>query len=127
MMMLQVGMGDSGPKAVLPAILAAAAMYPANAPISLASSGGWTTNGSSGTWLIRGTGADFEVRASGRTGSLPSGTFDTWLPLSSTRTWTLTSSSGVDKTCSFTLEIRRASDGVVVASCAALIDTSALT
>lgn len=126
MMMLQVGMGDSGPKAVLPATLTGTKVYPGSATITIGAAGGWTTNGGSGTWLIRGTGADFEIRASGRTGSIPSGTFDSWMSLSASRSWSLAASSGTELTCTFTIEIRRASDGVVVDSCVATLQTFTL-
>lgn len=124
MMMLMTGMGDSGPKAILPATLNAVRTYPGSATLTLSSGGGWTTNGGSGTWLLRGLNSDFECRATGFSGSaLASGVLNTWQSLSASRSWSLAASSSVEKACTFTLEIRRASDGVVVASAVVTIKT----
>lgn len=58
----------------------------------------------------------YEARVTVTSGALSSGTEGSWLALSSTRTWTVVHSGvGTGSTsCVFTLEIRRASDGVVL-------------
>lgn len=70
---------------------------------------------SQGTWLLVGSNSDFEVYLSG-TGTTPSGSaLNTWLPLSTTRTWGLSAGSGpAFQSFSGTVQIRRASDQVVV-------------
>lgn len=70
-----------------------------------------------GDWISpKGSASDFyEARATVTSGSLTSGTAGSWLPLGTTRTWTKTATPGTGvQTCVFTLEIRRASDSVVV-------------
>lgn len=75
------------------------------------------------TWLISGAAADFEARATLQNGSTPtSGTMDTWLALSSDRTWSLTAAAGVSDGCQFLIEIRRASDGVILDSASIQLD-----
>lgn len=71
----------------------------------------------SGEWLASGLNSDFESRATLLTGTLTSGTTGTWQVLSTSREWTVafTGANG-NKECSFTLEIRRVSDSVVVAT-----------
>lgn len=53
-----------------------------------------------------GIGSSYEIRASNLTGNTPTGTFNTWLALSATRSWTLTRPAQGTSTCSFTVEIR---------------------
>jgi hypothetical protein len=52
-----------------------------------------------------GAASDFEVKAE-YTGDTPTGTFSTWLALSSTRTWTMVNGSPGILTADITLEIR---------------------
>lgn len=59
-------------------------------------------------------GDDYEVRATSVTGTLSSGTLGSWLALSSTREWSLSSSGSIEN-ASISVEIRRSSDNVVVA------------
>ena len=68
-----------------------------------------------GTWLVSGTNSQFEVRATAVSGTVTSGTMNTWEALSTSREWTAakTFSVGV-KQAVITIEIRRASTGVVV-------------
>ena len=74
------------------------------------------------TWLLVGLNSDFECRWTTDTGTLTSGTEATWEALSSTRTWTKQKTGGVGSvSVTGTLEIRRASDGVVVATAAVSI------
>lgn len=70
-----------------------------------------------GDWITpkAAAGATYECRVTLVSGTLSSGTTGTWLALSTTRTWTVAATSSV-KTCTFTIEIRRASDGAVLAS-----------
>ncbi len=78
---------------------------------------GTNTVSDQGDWISPRTGmAGYEARATVTSGALTSGTEGTWLSLASTRTWSLTI-SGVapgSGSCVFTLEIRRALDGVVL-------------
>lgn len=71
------------------------------------------------TWLTEGANSDFESRMTTVSGSLTSGTAATWEALSTTRTWSRNRTSDVAGTTTYvgTLEIRRVSDSVVVASC----------
>lgn len=71
-----------------------------------------------GDWVSPKGGASdaYEARATIVSGSLTSGTTGTWQGLGTQRTWTLNQpSAGTGPaTCVFTLEIRRASDSVVL-------------
>lgn len=76
-------------------------------------------------WCTPVTGAsNFEVRVSNVTGAgLDTGTINTWLPLSSTRTWGMEESvSGQSKLTSFTVEIRKIGTSTILDS--ATIDLS---
>ena len=68
-----------------------------------------------GTWLVSGTNSQFEVRATAVSGTVTSGTMNTWEALSTSREWTAakTFSVGV-KQAVITIEIRKASTGVIV-------------
>ena len=59
-------------------------------------------------------GANYEVQATVNSGSLSSGTTGSWLALNTTRTWTVSRSTTGVSTCNLTIEIRRASDSVVL-------------
>jgi hypothetical protein len=66
----------------------------------------------SGTWLLSGTGSNYEARVTKTAGDdLTTGTVNTWLALSSTRSWGLTETRNgfFSKTFTGTLEIRDAS------------------
>ncbi len=71
----------------------------------------------SGDWITpkAAAGINYEARVTVTSGTLSSGTSGSWLPLNITRTWTVTAVSTI-KTCTFTLEIREATSGTVVAS-----------
>lgn len=69
-----------------------------------------------GEWLTAGVPEDAECRATVTSGSLSSGTTGTWLALSADRTWQVNRFTDGSKNCVFTLEIRRASDGTVLAT-----------
>lgn len=97
------------------------------ATYQLENDGGIGVSNANGTSIIDGgnwvtpagasVAALFECRATVISGSLTSGTTGSWLALDTTRTWTLGSGGPPgSQTCVFTLEIRRASDGVVVDS-----------
>lgn len=96
----------------------------ATASISLNSSGAWSeTIGGSGTWLNGGVNSDYEARVSNVVGTTLTGTVNTWLALSSTRTWSLTSTASVAKYTTFTLEIRMAAaPNTVLATSSCTID-----
>lgn len=68
------------------------------------------------TWLLAGANSDFEVRATVTSGSLSSGSTGVWEPLSTSREWTRSAGANVSVTVVFTVEIRRASDQVIVDS-----------
>jgi hypothetical protein len=97
---------------------------PAAAPVAsyrLASDGdidhtsGTNTISDAGDWITPKTNmALYECRATMISGTLTSGTTGSWMALSSDRTWTLTRTADGTSTASFTLEIRRASDGTVM-------------
>ena len=53
-----------------------------------------------------GIGSSYEVRATMTSGVTPSGTFNSWIALSTNRTWTLSRSNLGTTTSSFTLQIR---------------------
>ena len=90
--------------------------------------GNWTLG--SGYWIDPATatiGDDYEARMTADAGTIDSGTTGSWLALSSTRTWQESNTGLVAEIFEGTLEIRRASDGVVVSttdiafSCVAVI------
>ena len=58
----------------------------------------------------------FECRVTVTSGSLTFGTTGVWQSLSATRSWTRGAALGTIQTCTFLLEIRNASTGVVVDS-----------
>lgn len=61
-------------------------------------------------------GAAYEARATVVSGSLSSGTTGSWLSLGTTRDWNVSRGSVGLSTCILTIEIRRASDSVVIDS-----------
>jgi hypothetical protein len=71
-----------------------------------------------GAWLDPGaTANEYECRATVFSGSLTSGTTGSWLNLGTTREWSLTGPAfSGQQTCLMTLQIRRASDGEILAS-----------
>jgi hypothetical protein len=89
---------------------------------SLANDGGvYKTNGTDATsivenWLTPAGGvALYECRATITSGTLASGTTGAWLNLATTRSWTVQRAPPPgSNSCTFTLEIRRASDAVVL-------------
>lgn len=78
------------------------------------------SNGDVGDWITpisaAGGGAAYECRATLLSGTSPSGTLNTWLSLTSDRSWSLSRSTIGTTTCTLTIEIRRASDGTVLTS-----------
>lgn len=88
---------------------------PADATYSLASSGtGSYTGGSNWTWLLSGLNSAYEVRATLVSGGLTSGSTGVWQALSTTRAWNLHRTASGSSACELTIEIRRASDSVVI-------------
>lgn len=81
--------------------------------------------GSLGSWIspLYAAGGNYEARVTMNSGSLTTGTTGTWLPLSSTRLWTLDRTTLGTATCTFTVEIRLAASGGVLDS--AIITLSA--
>jgi hypothetical protein len=67
-----------------------------------------------GTWLLQGTADEYEVRLTG-TGDTPSGSaLNTWLPLDTNQGWELVQNSPGSLQFSGTVEIRRASNQVIL-------------
>ena len=61
------------------------------------------------TWLLSGAASSYEVRVTDLDGNLTSGTTGVWLPLSSTREWSITEGSpGASVSTRLTVEIRMA-------------------
>ena len=102
---------------LLPATIDCALDYPGVASLTLNSDGSWSaTDGLSGVWQGGGVNSDYEARVTMVSGTLSAGTANSWLVLSSNRTWSRSGSAGGDTSCAFTLEVRRASDGEVLTS-----------
>jgi hypothetical protein len=68
------------------------------------------------SWLLAGAAGDYEVRVDVTSGSLSTGTAGTWLNCGTTQTWTRQSGAGTFQSCTFTVQMRRASDGTVLAT-----------
>lgn len=99
----------------------------AQASFRMGADGHWYTSDTSvisyvdrGSWITPNSRANaYEVRFTVTAGSTPSGDpTGTWLAMSADRTWTLreTTNGLAIKSTTFTLEIRRAADGVVVST-----------
>jgi hypothetical protein len=90
---------------------------PATASITLQTDGDVLVTGSSvPDWLTPAVSpGDYEVRMTVTSGAFDFGTVDTWLSLAIERQWLETANNGTES-ASGTLEIRRASDSVVLAS-----------
>ena len=68
------------------------------------------------TWLLTGVAADYEIYATNTntSGSAASGTFGTWLPLSTSRSWSSTRSTTGENINTVTITIRPISGGAGV-------------
>lgn len=66
------------------------------------------------TWLTGGSSSDFEIRWTNTFGTPSTGTTGSWLPFN--QSWSVVRTSVGTKTNTATVEIRRVSDSVVVAS-----------
>ncbi len=75
-----------------------------------------------GTWLVSGTNSQFEVRATETSGTVSTGTVGSWLVLSTSREWTVARTTIGTKSVTLTIEIRKASTGVIVATATAQLD-----
>lgn len=69
--------------------------------------------------------SNYEVLATVTIGSLSSGTAGSWLPLSSTQTWTRTASIGTNEVCEFTVQIRKVGTTTVLASATITLEADA--
>ena len=69
-----------------------------------------------GEWLRSGAAGDYESRWTTTSGTLTSGSNGAWENLGTTRTWTRNRVAVGGESCIGTLEIRRASDGLVITS-----------
>lgn len=78
-----------------------------------------------GYWVVprSAAGAAYEARVTVNVGTLSTGTSGSWLALDTTRSWTVAQTVIGTKTANITLEIRKASTGVVLAT--ATIDITA--
>jgi hypothetical protein len=97
----------------------------ADAYVTLNSAGTWLERGgSNGTWIDGVNPASaYEARWTNTSGTLSYGTADTWLALSTTRSWGVQKSSPVGiKSCSGTLEIREAASGTVLDSASVTLE-----
>jgi hypothetical protein len=102
--------------------LAAFGAGPAVASISFLRTGLLDGSGNisypTGAWIVPADatiGDDYEIEFSLVLGDTPTGTLDTWLALTSTRTITLSASSG-EKASTIRVRIRQASDSEIVAT-----------
>lgn len=95
---------------------------PSTASLTFNSSGAWTSVGNalnpSGTWLDYGVNSDYEIYFDLLSGTVDSGAAtNTWLALSTTRTWTVTDSVDVSgDTVTGTLTIRNLG-GLIISTC----------
>ncbi|MCO7225931.1 hypothetical protein [Pleionea sp. CnH1-48] len=64
-------------------------------------------------WLPSGSASDYDIRFTHLSGNTPSGVFNSWMNLSRTRRFTL-STNGSHKTCSVRVEIRKAGANTVL-------------
>ncbi len=70
-----------------------------------------------GAWLLTGAASDFEIYCTHEGTPLSLGTLNTWLDMGTTRTWRLaTSTNDRSYDATLTFQIRRKSDGVIVAT-----------
>lgn len=89
----------------------------AAASYSLYSSGlGQATGSGDWTWLVTGVNSDYAVRCTVNSGTLTSGTTGVWTTMTSDSSWSVSRTTVGIKTCTFTIEIRRTSDSVVIAT-----------
>lgn len=78
-----------------------------------------TLNGSPSnqyTWCLVGVPADYDVRATHTSGTVPSGTFGSWLNCGTTRTWSISRGSIGSSTGSFLVELSEAGLATPIAS-----------
>ena len=68
---------------------------------------------------------DYEAKVTMISGALTSGTVGSWLPLSTTRTWTRVAARFAYQTCTFTVEIRRAGVGTILDSATVILAADA--
>ncbi len=76
--------------------------------LSIDSSGSLTHTGDTGgsyAWISGGSPASYEVRAMATSGSVSTGTVGSWLPLSTTRSWSVERTTVGSKTVVLTVEI----------------------
>lgn len=112
--------GDTGIVSI-PATMSAsaAATSPASATATFTLNSNGSRNGGSGSTWVTPTGSTiisglFEAFVTVTSGSLTSGTSGSWINLGTTRNWTRQQAGVGSSTCIFTLQIRRASSGVVL-------------
>jgi hypothetical protein len=91
----------------------------ATATVTFDNTGAYTIgDDSGGSWMIGlgGVAADYEIRWTNTSGTLSTGTVGAWLNLGTSRSWDVSRSGVGGKSCTGTVEIRRASDSVVLAT-----------
>lgn len=102
--------------------------------LTVKTDGTWTVTGTtlgliaSGSWITPNglaTG-DYHIRMEANTGSFDSGTTGSDLALTSNRSWTLTQSGMGDKSVTFTISLKNASGGTVLASANGSMSVSVL-
>lgn len=96
----------------------------ATASVSFLNTGKQTTTVNSSTaiqgdWVTPpSSAAEWEIRATLNSGVTPSGTFGSWLPLNTSRTWSLSSSAVGSLTSNITFEFRRVGSVTIEATLA---------
>lgn len=95
----------------------AIAIDPADANANFALNASGMTSGSGVTpwaWLLSGAAGDYAALATVTSGSFFSGTFGSWLPLSTTRSWAVVRTAPGVANAQMQLQIRRISDSVLL-------------
>ena len=69
------------------------------------------------TWLLSGSAGDYEARVTVTSGTLDSGTADTWEVLSTSRRYGVARTTTGSESCTFDVEIRDTATQTVQASC----------
>lgn len=63
-----------------------------------------------------GIGADYEIFAERTAGALPTGTMDTWIALSSNRSWSVTQAGAGESSSTILVKIRTSSGGLLASA-----------
>jgi len=77
------------------------------------------------TWNPSGS-TNYEVEASLASGTMPTGTLNTWLSVGTTRSWSISASGGGSTSCSLTMQIRDATTLQIVATATFSLDAESV-